>query len=138
MTTDPLALQHASNVQRWFRDQGLPARCLFGHQRDRCLFLADADILHWCDEHMDPWTWGIGRHRPNGYKTAARGWRERRATNAAQIIEHHDDDIFCEIDFDGFNPAWGVAPALGHLAHVVLRRKTDPRKVALARGYTIL
>ena len=138
MTTDPLARQHASNVQRWFAEHNLPAFFLFGLQPDRCLFLLGGDIIHWCEANMDPWTCGIRRHKPSGYVTAVRGWRERRATNAVQIIEHHDDDLFCEIDFDGYNPAWGLAPALGHLAHLILRHKTNPRTVARKRGYPLI
>lgn len=143
MISDPLVRQSRSNALHWLQANGFPEVFLYHEQSDRCLFICDTPITERCNELMDEWDCHIKAHQPLGFKTAFCGWRERRARWAAQIIEHHGDAIFYELDFDGSNPAYGLAPAAWHLIADVgwqklTGRKTDPRKVAKARGWPLI
>jgi len=92
-------------------------------------------------------TWKMGTslkdHRPCGCATDIDGGRElRQIRYALQWILHSSGGlVFIEIDFDGWNPGEGAGPATMHLfvewiPHKVLRKKTDPFKVAKYRGWT--
>lgn len=58
--------------------------------------------------------------------TALRGWRERVARCSMQVVEHR---AAIEVDFDLFNPDFGLLPALGHIVEIAWPGKTDPFRV---------
>ena len=137
------------NVECWLRETGFPCAAVILEgdlkpQADRCFVVWSQFLEDRFDLWMDHWDFFIHSkdHQPLGYPTSQRGWRERRWRWAAQPIKHKDATgyRFFELDFDKNNPNWGLFPGLWHIVwdycyQKIMGRKTDPWKVAKARGW---
>lgn len=76
---------------------------------------------------------------PSHGETAIRGWRENVGMWSMQVVQH-STGVY-EVDFDMFNPDWGVLPLIGHGIECLWPGKTDPFKVAKGlrkRGWKVL
>lgn len=137
--------QFLAIFRAWRYHVGAPSIVLVKSLADRCLIEATDDWLKWLTESskVEPWKYGIARHKPFGgkAKTAKWGVRGIRIFGAAQIIVHlYKGRLYLEIDFDRVNPGRGLLPALGHAGEWMwLRRswlifrpkyKTDPWRIA--------
>ena len=110
---------------------------------DRCFFEPRGKFLAWLMRSglFEEWN-----EVKNHGETAVRGWREVGARPSMQAVLHSFDEGMrweVEIDFDLWNPAWGLIPAAAHFFGEVLPnkltgRKTNPEKVArlLARRWS--
>lgn len=117
-----------------------PNRAFLGYSDDL--------LVHLRSRSRGKWTMGTKRkaHRPCVTKTACDGGREHgHVRYALQWILHQTsvagaNVYFFEIDFDGWNPNEGAAPAFAHvfaecLPHWLLGKQTNPEKVARYRGW---
>ena len=119
--------QCLANLEAWIVALGLPALVPLAVLEDRVIFRYSDPFVEAIAARSDFSRWdAVTGHGA----TAHRGWRERRATCSAQVIEHTGGPI--EIDFDLFNPDYGAAPALGHLLECLRPGKTDPFRIQRA------
>jgi len=130
--------QCLANITAWLDWHRLPALTPVTVQRDRVVYEP-------CQEFLDQiqyqageggfarWDMGMKEHG----LTALYSLRECVARCSAQVVVHR---AAIEIDFDLFNPDFGVAPAIGHAIECLWPGKTDPRRVRrglIARGLTV-
>ena len=149
MLTDIASLRKAqtkANVEAWLCNfyqvrrwpEAWPPVEITEVHEDRCLLSYSIEFEEWVRAGMDRWDLLIGKHKPIGRKTAVKGWRERIAKWAAQIIHHYDVEVgpFFEFDFDPHNPNWGLFYTILHIKDAAKEkltgRRVDPFKVAKA------
>lgn len=133
------SLQTIYNAEAWWREFEVP--CMFWDLRilerssTRFIFhlheLERSAFLDWLDQKLLKYD-AVGHHKPLGYATALKGWRDPYSGDSAQIILHFDskrDLYFFEMDFDRWNPAAGAAPAFLHFFTELLVHKTTGRKM---------
>lgn len=139
-------VQMCHNAQCWLADTGFAPLDILespAPQSDRCYLSSTWDAVANAETLMDEWDLGIKAkaHQPLSYPSAIDGWREQKAWWGCQIIRHRrrDNTEFLELDFDGCNPGYGLFPIIGHgiecLVNSVWKTKTDPARVAKARGW---
>lgn len=143
-----------ANANCWLEEMGPPLACAaildtepLRVRSDHCYLECSLAAVKHAYSEMDKWTFMTSAkdHQVLGYPTARDGWRERRARWAAQLI-YHQDHIggreFLELDFDGSNPNWGLALAIGHglfdwCLQKIRKTRTNPFTVAKKRGWTV-
>ena len=148
-----------ANVEAWFAEKGGPRPKFVGAADREALgivvpiFSPARTFIHCTPEILaclkqnsrGTWTLGAGlpAHQPCGCATDVDGGRELRQIRYALqwILHSHCGHVFLEIDFDGWNPGEGAGPAAMHffvelIPHRVLRKKTNPFKVAKYRKWT--
>ncbi len=125
------------NVQAWMKWKQCPPVEVTEAFADHCLLAYSPAFATWCEDHLETREIGITLHQPKSIRSAVRGWQEPRGMCSAQIVLHATivDGLFFEIDFDLFNPKWGLGVALFHgvgeaLWHFFTGTKTNPRTVA--------
>lgn len=123
----PYIAQMTANARAMFKYYGLPDLDLTYALIDKTFFFRRPEFVQKLDKLVpkDFETWAFNR---NHGVTAVQGWRERRMCYSAQIIEHSWGGI--EVDFDYFNPNYGILPVLGHLLECLTPGKTNSFKVA--------
>lgn len=116
-----------ANVRAWMKAMGLPilTPAFVKTDDDRVMFHRNALFF----SSMQPPLFERWDAASSHGVTVIRGWREARAMCSAQVIEHTGG---IEIDFDHFNPDYGIGPAVGHMIEALWPGKTDPFKIQKA------
>jgi hypothetical protein len=115
-----------SNCDAILRHYKLPHLHAVATLYDRTMYLELPDFMKALEKLVPDWfsRWDFVH---NHGTTALRGWRENVPMYSLQIIQH--DTHILEMDFDIFNPNYGVLPAAGHLLEIMWPGKTDPYKI---------
>ena len=117
------------NIKAVLNRYKAPELELVNAEADRCFYKYSVAFEAWLYQQE-----GI-------FNACGRSWRENRSLNAMEVtihIPHPATAASIEIDFDYFNPNYGVAVAVMHMFeclynHLPLRKhKTDPYKIAKA------
>ncbi len=124
---DALAIKQVEvNICASLRYHELPIPLILANESDRLMFVWSSELIARIEELTKQNLFAIWNFVQNHGLSAIRGWRERVARCAMQVVEHR---MAIEIDFDLYNPGMGLLPAVGHCAEILWPGKTDPFRV---------
>lgn len=124
MTSDQKIERCLANIVIAIRHHGFPDLTPITTQCDRVVFAHNKAFIDQINVSPAFSSWAFNS---NHGTTAIRGWREEVALCSMQVIEH---TAAIEIDFDLYNPNYGIGPALLHgFLEVWWPGKTDPQHV---------